>query len=107
MILKDADSIIDTLQYLIDEAGWGDECNLAFETAIEVVENSRPFEVIQVEQVARMISEVALNGIGRPCDLNECDLISKRDEFCKFGKCNGRDTYDCWLHALKEGWLDV
>lgn len=52
-------------------------------------------EAIPIEQVAELLHRYA----GSPCNYASFD-----NEFCD--NCERNSKIDCWLHALREGWLD-
>lgn len=61
-------------------------------------------DAVPVEQVARMF---ALYTEDYPCNFATGYYKSQKDEFCGFNSgCSYESNYDCWLHAIKEGWLD-
>lgn len=70
--------------------------------------NFEGVEAIPVEQVARWI--MRFTGYA-PCDYMYHDEMQEkwRKGECKNGcriDMTDADVYECWLHAIKEGWLD-
>lgn len=61
-------------------------------------------DAIPVEKVARMF---ALYTEDYPCNFATGYYKSQKDDFCGFNSgCSYESNYDCWLHAIQEGWLD-
>lgn len=83
------------------------ECDTTFDVIEEdyiavskrQIDDAPTVEAIPVEQVAEILKGLC----GFPCIYVKC----KNSNFCK-EYCTGDyiDTKQCWLHALKEGWLD-
>lgn len=71
------------------------------QTILRFIGEQSTVEAIPVEQVARII-DMATDV--PPCRYAYPDNI----DWCKSRNCkNGKaDFYECWLHALREGWLD-
>lgn len=62
------------------------------------IDDAPTVEAIPVEQVAELLTKYA----GSPCNYTR---IIEEIEFCEERSC--RDSkVECWLHALREGWLD-
>lgn len=71
---------------------------------MDMIDSQPTVDAIPVEQVARMFARFTED---YPCNFAHGYYQSQKDEFCGFdGECPTENNYDCWIHAIKEGWLD-
>lgn len=74
---------------------------------MQLVDRQPTIEAIPVEQVAESICKVV--DWVEPCDFLNKNLDKKSEPWCDshcYQKYSRNKVIECWLHALKEGWLD-
>ena len=67
---------------------------LTHQELIYAIDDARTIEAIPVEQVARMMLRITNK---MPCDIVDV-MCTKEDGTC--------GEVACWIHAIKEGWLE-
>lgn len=77
-------------------SGWSSD--MSIDLILGLIEDSPTVEAIPIEQVAIMLAKAYEN--------IPCAVFGRKDEWCNERCKVGCMQWECWLHALKEGWLD-
>lgn len=104
MRLKDVEPILERANTILMEEPyikfWGEY------ELYQMLTHAPTVKVIPIEEVARMLYKVTGTD---PCVALAMPGIEDVDKWCGENCVVDRETsvMDCWIHAIKEGWLDA